>query len=103
MANDLDNAITNEPVRKCLFCGHALNKRSKIAISLSSVTLTIIGIIIIVALIGPLSQANEQHDCNWRCDRHDVVCEWKYYDANGDEVDSRENWEYYEESCSQFI
>ena len=56
---DDDNAITDEPVRKCLFCGHALNKRSKIAMSLSSVALIIIGVIIIVALFGAMMEYDD--------------------------------------------
>ena len=77
-----DHVITNEPVRKCLFCGHALNTRSKIAISLSSVTLTIIGIIIIVALFGPIMEDDNNGA---------VACEDFFYDSNGHEIDTAEN------------
>ena len=80
---DDDNAITDEPVRKCLFCGHALNKRSKIAMSLSSVVLIIIGVIIIVALFGPIMVDDSTS-------KRVPSCQYQYYESSGNGIDSAE-------------
>ena len=88
-ALDDDNAITHEPVRKCLFCGHAFNKRSKLAMSLSSVGLIIIGIIIIVALFGPMmvddSTSKRVPSCRYQYSPVPV-----YYESSGNGIDSAE-------------
>ena len=88
-ALDDDNAITHEPVRKCLFCGHAFNKRSKLAMSLSSVALIIIGIIIIVALFGPMmvddSTSKRVPSCRYQYSPVPV-----YYESSGNGIDSAE-------------
>ena len=92
MANSLDhdNAITHEPVRKCLFCGHALNKRSKIAMSLSSVALIIIGVIIIVALFGPMMEDDYSGPVACRYHEYEYKSNGNEYESSGNGIDSAE-------------